>query len=380
MAEIHYLDNSATTATTADVADEIYRVLTVEYGNPSSLHTMGFEAEKLMTAAKKDLAAAVGCQPEELYFTSGGTEANNWAVSSAYRMRKRQAKTVITTAFEHSSVLDSVRRLEQEEGAVCHFVKPDREGHINPQDILDLVDEDTALVSLMMVNNEVGTVLPIKQLCRQIKAKNKDTLVHCDAVQAFCKVPVTASALGVDLLTVTGHKIGAPKGIGALYIKKGVRLKPMLVGGKQQGGLRPGTENVAYAVGFAKAAKTRSRDRIKNYAHAEELSNYLKQLCAQNDEIVINSPEDALPYIVNLSVLGIRSETMLHYLAQKNIFVSSGSACAKGELSHVLTAMDLPRDAADSALRVSFGIENTKEDCDALYDAIVQAQQQLARR
>lgn len=379
MTDFHYLDNSATTRTTEDVADVIYNILVKDFGNPSSLHNLGFAAEKLMTQAKKDLAKVLDCSADELYFTSGGTEANNWAISSGYQLRHRRAKEVITTAFEHSSVLDSVKRLE-EQGATCHYVYPDKQGHILPLDVLDLVNENTALVSLMMVNNEIGTVLPIKQLCAAIKAKNPDVLIHCDAVQAFCKLPISLSSLGVDMLTVTGHKINAPKGIGLLYVKKGVRIKPMVVGGKQQNGMRPGTENVAYACGFAHAAKKHSTDRIANYNRVAELRDYLLSLVEQNDEIIVNSPKDALPYIVNISVKGIRSETMMHFLAQKNIYVSSGSACAKGELSHVLKAIALAPDAADSALRISFGIENTKEDIIALYDAIVQAQQTLSRR
>jgi len=379
MSNFHYLDNSATTRTTEDVADIIYDILTKDFGNPSSLHNLGFEAEKLLTRAKKDLAQVLDCDANELYFTSGGTEANNWAISMGYSLRHRRANEVITTAFEHSSVLDAVKRLG-EQGATCHYVKPDKKGHILPLDILDLVNENTAMVSIMMVNNEIGTVLPIKQLCAAIKRKNADVLIHCDAVQAFCKLPISPQSLGVDLLTVTGHKINAPKGIGLLYVKKGVRIKPMIVGGKQQGGLRPGTENVAYACGFAHAAKRHAADRIKNYNHAKELRDYLMEKIAGNSEIAVNSPDDALPYIVNISVKGIRSETMMHFLAQKNIFVSSGSACAKGELSHVLRAIDLDHDLADSALRISFGIENTKTDVDALYEAILQAQQTLSRR
>ncbi|MBQ1234772.1 MAG: aminotransferase class V-fold PLP-dependent enzyme, partial [Oscillospiraceae bacterium] len=208
MTDFHYLDNSATTRTTEDVADVIYNILVKDFGNPSSLHNLGFAAKKLMTQAKKDLAKVLDCSADELYFTSGGTEANNWAISSGYQLRHRRAKEVITTAFEHSSVLDSVKRLE-EQGATCHYVYPDKQGHILPLDVLDLVNENTALVSLMMVNNEIGTVLPIKQLCAAIKAKNPDVLIHCDAVQAFCKLPISLSSLGVDMLTVTGHKINA---------------------------------------------------------------------------------------------------------------------------------------------------------------------------
>ncbi len=374
-----YLDNSATTRVLPQVADTVYKVLTQQYGNPSSLHKKGLEAELILEGARRDLAQVLGCDSSEVYFTSGGTEANNWAVYSGYELRRRRATGIVTTAFEHSSVIEPVQFLA-EKGAQATFVVPDITGHIDPAAVLGAVDENTGLVSLMLVNNELGTILPIKALAAQIKRKNPQVLVHCDAVQGFGKLPLSVHSLGVDMLTVTGHKIHAPKGIGALYIKKGVHLKPIIRGGQQQKRLRPGTENVAYAAALAQAAQIADQGRVQNTAHATALRDKLLCLCAQNSEIVINSPADGLPYIVNLSVLGIRSETLLHFLAEQGIYVSSGSACAKGGPSHVLrsTGMDLAR--ADSALRISFSAYTDEREIDCLYQGICQAQATLSRR
>ena len=376
----HYLDNSATTQVWPEVADLVREVLVERYGNPSSLHSKGLEAELLMKSAAADLAYILNCAPEELYFTSGGTEANNWAILSGYESRRRRATGVVTTAFEHSSVLEPVQYLAERQGAQAVFVAPDGEGHIRPADVLERVDGNTALVSLMAVNNEIGTVLPIQALTAAIKKKAPKALVHCDGVQAFGKLPINLKAWGVDLFTFTGHKIHAPKGVGALYIKKGVHLPPLVRGGKQQRGLRPGTENVAFATALALAAKRCAKDRARNMERVTALRDRLLAWAAADGGVQINSPQDALPYIVNLSVPGFRSETLLHFLAERGVYVSSGSACAKGGPSHVLASIGLSGPRGDSALRVSMDAGNTEEDIDALCAGLEAARQSLVGR
>lgn len=373
----HYLDNSATTKVSETAAKKVYKMMTENYGNPSSLHTRGIKAEDELISARSSIAKALGVTSAEIYFTSGGTEANNLAVFGTVNRLKKRGNKIVTTAFEHSSVYESVKHLE-ENGFQTVYVKPDENGHFSIEDFENAIDKNTILVSVMAVNNELGTILPIERLKKIIEKKQSPALLHCDCVQAFGKIPLKLSKIGVDLASVSGHKVHAPKGTGALFVRKNLHIKPLLFGGEQEKKLRPGTEALPLITGFSQAVK--EFDIIKNYNYIKELNAYAKKRLLELDDIVINSPEDALPYIINFSALGIRSETMLHFLAQKEIYVSSGSACAKGKPSHVLSAAGLSRERADSALRVSFCELNTKEDIDALISALKEGLNTLARR
>ena len=373
----HYLDNSATTKVSETAAKKVYEMMTENYGNPSSLHTRGIKAEDELISARSSIAKALGVTSAEIYFTSGGTEANNLAVFGTVNRLKKRGNKIVTTAFEHSSVYESVKHLE-ENGFQTVYVKPNENGHFSIEDFENAIDKNTILVSVMAVNNELGTILPIERLKKIIEKKQSPALLHCDCVQAFGKIPLKLSKIGVDLASVSGHKVHAPKGTGALFVRKNLHIKPLFFGGEQEKKLRPGTEALPLITGFSQAVK--EFDIIKNYNYINELNAYAKERLLELDDIVINSPEDALPYIINFSALGIRSETMLHFLAQKEIYVSSGSACAKGKPSHVLSAAGLSRERADSALRVSFCELNTKEDIDALISALKEGLNTLARR
>ncbi len=371
-----YFDNSATTAVCRSACDKAYEVMYENYGNAASLHSKGLRAENEIITAKKTIAEMLSTDKNQIYFTSGGTEANNLAVFGACNSRKKLGNRIVTTQIEHSSVLEPIKQLENQ-GFEVIYIKPDSNGHISEKDIFDAVNGNTIFVSIMLVNNEVGTVLPVLSASKAIKQKKAPALLHCDAVQAFGKMNVKPAKLGADLLTVSSHKIHGPKGVGALYIKKGVHLTPLIYGGEQQSKIRPGTENVPAIAAFCEACKeinlTNSNEKV--FALNERLRNHLNEI----DGVVINSPDDASPYIVNFSVPGIRSETMLHFLAMNGIFVSSGSACAKGKPSYVLTAMGLEKEIADSALRVSFCKNNTIEEVDIFAEALKKGIATLAR-
>lgn len=373
----HYLDNSATTIVYKEVAQKVTELMTVNYGNPSSLHSKGMEAEDELIKARHIIAKSLGAEDNEIYFTSGGTEANNLAILGTVNALKRRGNKIVTTAIEHSSVYETMKNLETQ-GFQVVYIEPDKEGNISIEDFKAEIDSNTILVSLMAVNNEIGSILPFDKVSKIIKENHSPALLHCDCVQAYCKIPLKPKKIGVDLATISGHKIHAPKGVGALYIKEGVRIIPQQFGGEQESKIRPGTEALPLIGGFGKAVAM--ADIQKNYEYITQLNNYAREKLCAIDEVVINSPKDALPYIINISVQGIRSETMLHYLEQFEIYVSSGSACAKGKPSHVLQAMNLNRDLADSALRISFSTDNTKEDIDALCEAVKNGLKTLVRR
>lgn len=373
-----YLDNSATTRVLREAADAAYSAMTESYGNPSSLHKKGIEAEEIMNSARREVADALGVDPAGLYFTSGGTEANNLAVIGGALAKKRRGNRVVVSAYEHDSVMKSAKFLE-ENGFEVTYVRPDENGVITPEAIFAAVDEKTVLVSVMTVNNEVGAINPVAKLAAAAKRKNSEVLFHTDAVQAFCKLPLRGEKLGVDMITVTAHKIGGPKGVGALWIKKGVRVIARNLGGEQEKQIRSGTEALPLIAAFGVAAKI-SYTALPEFEHRmTELEHRLISGIEHEHGVVLNSKPNALPAIVNISVLGIRSEIMLHYLEERGIFVSSGSACAKGEKSHVLRAMGYPPERVDSALRISFGRENTPKDVDELLEAIKSAQKELCR-
>lgn len=372
-----YLDNSATTQVCRPAADKVMELMVEKYGNPSSLHTMGYEAEREVAAAREAVANILGAKPREITFTSGGTEANNLALLGAAHARRRMGSRIVTTSIEHPSVLAAVQQLEKQ-GFEAVYIHPGADGTVDPEHLDRAVNTDTILVSMMWVNNEVGSIQPVDQVKRIIKRKKAPALFHVDAVQAFGKLPVKPAKLGIDLMTVSGHKIHAPKGTGALYVGEGARILPHTFGGGQESGLRPGTEAAPLIAGLGAAVKALP-DTMEQLQQMKELRDYTRERLLGLPGVEINSPEGGLPYLLNFSATGIRSETMLHHLASKGIFVSSGSACAKGKLSHVLESMGLSHDRIISAIRVSFSRMNTREDADALVRGVSEGMEVLAR-
>lgn len=356
-----YLDNSATTKVCENAKNRIIDSLENTWGNPSSLHDKGIEAEALLLQAKDTVAKALGCTRDEIFFTSGGTEANNLAVLGAARAAIRKGSRVITSAVEHPSVQKAFDKLD-EEGFEVIRIGTDQKGLIDISALREAINDKTVLVSIMAVNNEIGTVEPVSEIKRIIKEKGSDALFHIDAVQAFGKIPLNVRKLGADLMTVSSHKIHGPKGAGALYVKKGTRLIPNALGGSQEKGIRPGTEPMPAVAGFLGAVEALTVE--KSYERLSQLHSYLVGEIKSREDIVINSPDDALPYILNISLPGYRSETLLNFLSENEIYVSSGSACAKGHKSHVLTAMKLPDRLIDSSLRISLSRYTTKEEID----------------
>lgn len=373
-----YLDNSSTTVVCREAADKVMEMLTDNYGNPSSLHARGFRAEQELTAARNEIAALLGVHAEELYFTSGGTESNNLAIFGAAYARRKRGNHIVTTMIEHPSVLNTIEQLEAE-GFSVTYLKPDGAGQIQPEQVFEAVTADTILISMMCVNNEVGSILPLEAASAAIAAVKAPALFHVDAVQAFGKLPLKPVRLKIDLMSVSAHKIHGPKGVGALYLRKGVHIVPRSFGGGQEKNIRPGTESAPLIAGFGAAVKALPDTNTQLKAIAK-LSAYCREKLNEIDGVVLNSPDDALPYIVNFSYGGVRAETMLHYLAEKEIYVSSGSACSKGKASHVLTAMELPHNRIDSSLRLSFSRYNTTQDVDRLISALRDGLNDLTKR
>ena len=365
-----YLDNSATTKPDKAVADKIYEMLTVNFGNPSSFHKEGLNANLELRAAREKIANALSCESEEIYFTSGGTEANNLAILGAAEAGKRKGKRIVTTAIEHESVLQSVDELEKQGFEVIRLM-PDKQGRITEQQVSDAVNSDTILVSMMYVNNEVGSIMPVKSIKKAVKRANAPALIHIDCVQAFGKLEVKPSKLGADLVTVTAHKIHGPKGVGALYLKKGTRILPRVFGGEQEKKLRPGTEAIPLIAGFGVAADL-IPDLKKQSEKIKEINTYAKEGLLSVPGVKINSGDDASDYIINLFVpTFMTSQTVVQHLSSKyGVYVSNGSACAKGKRSHVLTAMKLDDKIIEKSIRVSFSRTTTKGDIDEFVNAI----------
>ena len=359
-----YLDNSATTRVCEKSAEKVLELMTQCYGNPSSLHKKGLEAQREVAHARQAVAVSLSAQPREIIFTSGGTEANNLAVLGGAAAGRRRGKRIVTTAIEHPSVLEPMRQLEKE-GFEVVFLTPDADGRVPEEAVLKAVTGDTILISVMAVNNELGSIQPIEVLKKAVKRAGAPALVHVDGVQAYGKLPLRPEKLGIDLLTVSGHKIHGPKGVGALYVSKNARILPRTFGGGQERELRPGTEAAPLIAGLG-AAVEELPDWRQAYSRMEKLRDYTLQKLSGLEGVEVNSPVEGFPYLLNFSALGIRSETMLHFLAQRGIYVSSGSACAKGKQSHVLKAAGLPDSRISSAIRVSFSRENTERDADAL--------------
>lgn len=371
-----YLDNSATTMPCHAAVEKMLEILTKKYGNPSSLHEKGLEAEREVELARDIIAKAVGAECREIFFTSGGTEANNLALFGSVEANKRRGNKIVTTAIEHSSVFNSAKELEKS-GLNVVYLTPDKSGQITASQLEDAIDEKTALVSVMYVNNELGAVLPVETLKRAIKTKNSPALLHIDAVQAFGKIPVNVEKLGADLLSVSAHKVHGPKGVGALFVRRGVKIAPRMFGGEQQQKLRPGTEAVPLIAGFGAAVKQLRLS--EQYESIRSLNELCRRELQKISEIDINSPNTAIPHILNVSTNAIKSETMLHFLSSEGIFVSSGSACAKGKKSRVLTEVGFSQRRIDTALRVSFSRYNTKSDVEEFVRRVRAGMETLAR-
>lgn len=370
-----YFDNAATTAPGREVCQAVMTGLE-SFGNPSSLHRLGLESEKLVTYAREVIAKSVGADSGEIYFTSGATESNNTAIMGAVKKFGKRKNRIVTTSIEHPSVAEVCTQLEMQGFEVVR-ISPDDEGKINAQDIISAVDDNTFLVTCMLVNNENGFILPIDRAFSAIKRKFPQVLTHCDCVQGFMKIPFKVKKLGADMISLSGHKIHGPKGIGALYIKKGVKIPPLVYGGGQEQNFRSGTEFVPLICGFGKAVEMLSDNINERFEYVKGLQDYLMEQCSNTDGVHVNSSADGSPYVTSIAVENLKSEVLLHFLEEKDIYVSSGSACSKGKKSGVLKEFKVQEKYLDSTIRISFCADNTKDEIDSLMTAIKQAQQKL---
>lgn len=372
-----YLDNSATTKMCTQAKEKMLDAIEKSWGNPSSLHRKGIEADMLLLSARRAVAKALSADEKEIVFTSGGTEGNNLAIFGAAHQNRRKGNRVITTKVEHPSVMKAFERLSQE-GFEVIYIGTDSFGHLDMNELENAVDEKTILVSVMAVNNEVGAIQPIEEIASIVKRKKSPALIHVDAVQAFGKIPLTPKKWGIDLMTVSSHKIHGPKGVGALFIKQGTRLKAVAVGGGQERDIRPGTEPMPAIAGFYGAVE--ALNVKKSLAEVAALRDSFVLKLENTQGVTVNSPADALPYIVNISLEGLRSETVLNFLSDMEIYISSGSACAKGHKSHVLMAMGLSDKVIDSSLRVSLSRFTTEKELDLFIEGITKAMKVIMKR
>lgn len=365
-----YFDNSATTAPYGEVSAAVFDTMSNNYGNPSSLHKLGIEAERAVKTAKERVASALKASPAEILFTSGGTESDNIAIMGAAAASR--GKHIITTPLEHPAVMNTLSEMENR-GYKIDYAPVDSKGRVILEEYRRLIRPDTFLVTAMIVNNEIGTVEPVAEMCKILKRANPRALFHTDAVQGFGKIPVTADGTGADMISLSSHKIHGPKGMGALYIRRGTGIKPIMFGGGQQGGMRSGTENVPGIVGFGLAAKMATTDLSSKAERMTVLRKRLeKGIVNALDNVRVNTPENAAPHILNISFGGVKSEVLLHSLEMQNIFVSSGSACSshKKEPSYVLTEIGVPRKMIDGSIRFSLSEFSTEEQVDAVIDAV----------
>ncbi|MDD7292073.1 MAG: cysteine desulfurase family protein [Clostridiaceae bacterium] len=372
-----YLDNSATTKPCPGARKRLLEAVDLLWGNPSSLHQKGLEAQLLLEEARAFIAKCLSCRESELYFTSGGTESNNLAVFGAANAMKRKGNKIVVSSVEHPSVSRAFDKLESD-GFTVVRLPVDRFGVVPVEEIENAVDESTVLVSMMAVNNELGSVEPVEALSRIVKEKHSPALIHVDAVQAFGKLPLNVKKLGVDLMSVSAHKIHGTKGAGALFVKASVRLAPHIFGGGQEKNVRPGTEPLPAIAAFFGAAE--ELDIKKSLPAVTALRDgFVKKLSAL-DGVVINSGADALPYIVNISLPGRPAEAVLNFLSSKGIYVSSGSACAKGRRSPTLTAAGLESERVNSSLRISLSRFTTEDELDFCLEGIEEALRAIRKK
>lgn len=374
-----YFDNAATTKVFPEVMSVMEDAMNVSYGNPSAKHRKGMEAENLIKEAQETIAKSLKAKPKEIFFTSGGTESNNTAIIGTALANKRKGKHIITSKIEHASVYEPMAFLE-DLGFEITYLNVDSKGRILLDELETAIRPDTTLVSLMFVNNEIGAVQPIKEAGEIIKKKNKETVFHVDAIQAYGKLQIVPKNLKIDLLSMSGHKIHGPKGIGFLYVREGTRIQPLIYGGGQQKGMRSGTENVPGIAGLGCACSQMIGDHFENAEKIRIVKEYFQERIKEIEDIRDNSGE--APHIASISFRGIRSEVLLHALEDKGIYVSSGSACSsnkKQAVSGTLNAIGLPDDYKDGTLRFSFSVENTKEEVDETIEALKELVPMLRR-
>ena len=375
---MHYLDNSATTQVCPEAAQAALEAMTVIFGNPSSTHTAGREAKKLLDCSRAAVAKALGCRPEELVFTSCGSESDNWALLSGADAMRRKGKHIISSMAEHDAIRRTLDLLE-EQGYEVTRLKPDLSGSVPVAAVADALREDTVLISLMLVNNETGAVTDIPGVASLLKRTGSQALLHTDAVQAFLKLPFTPASLGADLISVSGHKVHAPKGIGALYVRKGIRLKPMIIGGSQEEGRRAGTEATAQIAAFAAACDAAYPCLAENAEKMrQQREEIIRRLQADIPELKVLG--GGAPHILSVSLPGWRSEVLMNFLEARDVYVSKSSACKKGGRSHVLESMGLDTRTIDGALRIGLCRFTTQEDVDALCLGLRDAHAMLAHR
>ena len=358
-----YLDNSATTKPYQEVVDKMVLALTTQYGNPSSIYKKGIEVELEIKEIRRNIARSLGAKETEIYFTSGGTECNNTIIRSVANLNKKTKNHIISTVIEHPSVLNTLKDLEAD-GFEVTYLPVGKDGKISLEDLKNAIKKETILVSVMHVNNEIGTIQPIEEIGKYLKSLDEKVYFHVDGVQSYAKIKFRPSRYNIDFMSVSGHKLHGPKGIGFMYVKENNRIKPLLTGGGQEIGIRSGTENVPGIYGIGEAVRILNQDLEGTIDKIKGLRDLLKEeILANIDNVKINSPEDGVCHVLNVSFRGVRGEVLLHYLEQKEIYVSTGSACSsKKKGSHVLNAIGLTPDEIEGAIRFSLSDLNTKEE------------------
>lgn len=358
-----YLDNSATTKPYKEVVDKMVLALTTQYGNPSSIYKKGIEVEREIKEIRRNIARSLGAKETEIYFTSGGTECNNTIIRSVAKLNRKTKNHIISTVIEHPSVLNTLKDLEAD-GFEVTYLPVGKDGKISLEDLKNAIKKETILVSVMHVNNEIGTIQPIEEIGKYLKSLDEKVYFHVDSVQSYAKIKFRPSRYNIDFMSVSGHKLHGPKGIGFMYVKENNRIKPLLTGGGQEVGIRSGTENVPGIYGIGEAVRILNQDLEGTIDKIRGLRDLLKEeILANIDNVKINSPEDGVCHVLNVSFRGVRGEVLLHYLEQKEIYVSTGSACSsKKKGSHVLNAIGLTPDEIEGAIRFSLSDLNTKEE------------------
>ena len=380
-----YLDNSATTKPYQEVVDKMVLALTTQYGNPSSIYKKGIEVEREIKEIRRNIARSLGAKETEIYFTSGGTECNNTIIRSVAKLNKKTKNHIISTVIEHPSVLNTLKDLEAD-GFEVTYLPVGKDGKISLEDLKNAIKKETILVSVMHVNNEIGTIQPIEEIGKYLKSLDEKVYFHVDGVQSYAKIKFRPSRYNIDFMSVSGHKLHGPKGIGFMYVKENNRIKPLLTGGGQEIGIRSGTENVPGIYGIGEAVRILNQDLEGTIDKIRGLRDLLKEeILANIDNVKINSPEDGVCHVLNVSFRGVRGEVLLHYLEQKEIYVSTGSACSsKKKGSHVLNAIGLTPDEIEGAIRFSLSDLNTKEEImqtvEVLKDSVSDLRMIIGRR
>lgn len=366
-----YLDNAATTKPCGEAVSAAVDAMTENYGNPSSLHRAGLDAQLAVDKARKAIAASIGADSSEIYFTSGATESNNLALRGISAAYGRKCRKLVISSVEHASVDETASALEKS-GFEIVRISPRDDGRFYADDFISACDENTCLVSMMLVNNETGYIMPVRETFMAVKRSFPEIITHCDCVQGYMKLPIKAASLGADLISLSAHKIHGVKGVGAIYIKKGVRVIPIVTGGKQEKGIRSGTESVPLIAAFGAAVDKFRPTIAERYERVSQLKAHLLGKMGGIENVAVNSPSDGSPYVINISAVGKRSEIMLHFLESKGIYVSSGSACSKGQQSGVLGEFGISGKRADGAVRISITAQTTEEELDEFAEALAE--------